>query len=714
MSNKFYRILNRTLVALCFSLFLPFSFAFSQVEINAQQLIPDFEEINNGWWTSWRKLSQEEKGEWLASIRKNFDNIVSDIDYSNERHENIVVIHDLLDSLDKLVSHQKESQLLEAKNEFTLQSWLALYHSTERLNNERQRIQAEKRQRTDAIKYIQEQLQELNVYHRTLEPQSFERVSNGIAFYATQINMLYAQEKLISTNKQLHSVQIRFKTESRLLAQSAEEITSDQEFEKQLTSQKSDLLTKIKKFKSIMSSLQRRAWSSLQGEKEIVFQLSYQEEKLKLISAESQLLSIDILLHISQILQGLEQVSQPEWGIKKARLIKDYELLNSQLTSYREQVLVSGEAANEMIYTRTRRTVWQYLESNQKLSNDLKSKLRDVDFYLQSYQQFISLRKGWLSELGFGWSLWSDEASNSLDKTINFTLFTVNEYPVTLFDLFNAIFVIALSIIFSKIFKNLLYNLGRKKSVSESTIFNVARILHYVIITTAVLIALSILGIDSSKITLIAGALSVGIGFGLQSIFNNFVSGLILLFERPLRVGDLVELESGVRGRIKAINVRSTQLKTKDNIDILVPNSEFVNFRVINYTFSDPLRRIHIPFRTSLDSDKDKVKRVVTGAAEKMDFTQKDEQHAPELWLKSIGEYSLYFELIVWVNANKLPDNDGVEATYLWEVETALRDEGIMIPVPQQEIYLMRAAKIRKLNESENESDNVEKFPQRS
>lgn len=698
MSERPSRILVRTLVAFCFSLFVVSLPVYSQIEAKTELHKPNFEEIDNDWWTVWPSLSQSQKIDWLASIRRNFDDVVSDIDYANERHENVILIHDLLDSLDKLTSHQNESQLPELKNDLTLQSWLILYRSTERLNNERQRLLAEKKQRTDGIKYIQVKLQELNVFHRKLEPQSFERISNGIAFYATQINMLYAQEKLIITDRQLSATQEKFKSITLRLAQSAEEISSSPEFDEQLSSQRSELLAEMKKIKSIMSSLQRRAWSSLKGEKEIVFQLSYQEEKLKLISTESQLLSIDILLHTSQILQGVGQASQPDWSIQKARLIQEYELLNSQLASYREQVLVSGEAANDMIYAKTQRTVWQYLESNQKLSNELKSKLRDVDFYLQSYQQFISLRKGWLSELGFGWSLWSDQAGNRFDNTINFTLFTINEYPVTLFDLFNAILVIVLSILFSKFLKSVLYKFAQKKSVSESTVFNVARVLHYVIISTAVLISLSILGIDSSKIALIAGALSVGIGFGLQAIFNNFVSGLILLFERPLKVGDLVELESGVRGRIKTINVRSTQLKTRDNIDLLVPNSEFVNFRVINYTFSDPLRRIHVAFRTSLDSDKEHVKTVVIDAARQIDFTQKDDQHAPDVWLKEIGEFSLNFELVVWVNANKLPDNDGVEAAYLWAVETALRDAEIVIPIPKQEVYLRRQQKIQESN----------------
>ncbi|MCW8876050.1 MAG: mechanosensitive ion channel [Kangiellaceae bacterium] len=663
------------------------------------QLTVNFEEIDNNWWTGWPKLSQQQKAEWLTTIRDNLDSSKSDIDFSNERQESIVLINDLLISLEKLVNHKSENQQLDLPRELNLESWISLYRSTKRLNNERQRLEAEKKQRTDAINYIQAQLQELSVLHRGLEPDSFERTSNGIAFYATQINMLYAQEKFSITNKQLNAAQTRFKTINSRLAQSAEEINSDQEFDKKLELQKDELIKTTKKLKSMMNSLQRRAWSSLQGDKEIVFQLSFQEEKLKLISAESQLLALDILYHISQILQGAGPITKQEWASEKERLLQEYELLNSQLAAYRKQVLVSGDAANDMIYAKTRRTVWEYLESNQKLSNDLDSKIRDVDFYLQSYLQFISLQKGWLSELGFGWSLWSEKAGDSFDDTINFTLFTINEYPVTLFDFFNAILVVVLSIFFSKILKSVLYKLGRKKSVSESTIFNVGRVLHYVIITTAILIALSILGIDSSKIALIAGALSVGIGFGLQAIFNNFVSGLILLFERPLRVGDLVELESGVRGRIKAINVRSTQLKTRDNIDLLVPNSEFVNFRVINYTFSDPLRRIHIAFRTALDSDKEEVKRTVIAAAMKIDFTQKDDQHAPDLWLKEIGEFSLNFELIVWVNANKLPDNDGVEAVYLWEVESALREANIAIPMPQQEVYLKRNGKQKSENQ---------------
>ena len=531
--------------------------------VKTEQLSVNFEEIDNNWWTGWTKLSQQQKAEWLTTIRSNFDSSRTNLDFSNDRQENITLINDLLSSLEKLVNHKNENQQLDLPKELNLESWITLYRSTKRLNNERQRLQAEKKQRTDAINFIQAQLQELSVMHRSLEPDSFERTSNGIAFYATQINMLYAQEKYLITNTQLTAAQNRFKAINSRLAQSAEEINSDPTFDKKIESQKEELIKTTKRLKSVMSSLQRRAWSSLQGDKEIVFQLSFQEEKLKLISAESQLLSLDILYQISQMLQGAGASTKPEWASEKDRLRQEYELLNSQLAAYRKQVLVSGDAANDMIYAKTRRTVWEYLESNQKLSNDLNSKISDVDFYLQSYQQFISLQKGWLSEMGFGWSLWSEQAGESFDDTINFTLFTINEYPVTLFDFFYAILVIVLSILFSKILKSVLYKLGRKKSVSESTIFNVGRVLHYVIITTAILIALSILGIDSSKIALIAGALSVGIGFGLQAIFNNFVSGLILLFERPLRVGDLVELESGVRGRIKAINVRFHSIKNE-------------------------------------------------------------------------------------------------------------------------------------------------------
>ena len=130
----------------------------------------------------------------------------------------------------------------------------------------------------------------------------------------------------------------------------------------------------------------------------------------------------------------------------------------------------------------------------------------------------------------------------------------------------------------------------------HAAIYTVGRIVHYLLLFVAFLVALELIGLPASRFAVFAGAIGVGLGFGLQAIFNNFISGLILLFDRSLKVGDFVELESGVHGEVSDINIRATRITTNDNIEILVPNSEFVSGRVVNWTHNDVSRRMRIPF----------------------------------------------------------------------------------------------------------------------
>lgn len=655
-----------------------------------QGAIINFETINNQWWKQWESLDSPQKKLWIDNIEQSFDAQISQMPLSDEANEHVITTRGLIRALRKITEFEIDTIKIKKYADYSLEEWADYYDTYRSLGDMAKRLEAEIKQRKDGLTAIKQEIQELAVENRALEVYTNQSVTIILNIYSSQLSLIYSQEKQSVATQQLANTQSALKIVSLRLEGSSTELSSNKAFDRLLSDEKKTLIEQQEKIKRVMNSLQRQAWSSVTGDQEVVYQLSFHEEKLQSMAIESELLSIDILLNISGLLRQDEELENPNWHNKLKELNQEYDRLMSQFFSYRERVVASGEAANEMIFERTQRPVWEYLESNQKLANELKIKLEKAQFYSNAYKQFLAIKKGWSSEFDLDWQLFSEEAKTGWESFVNYTLFSVNEYPVTLGNVLNAIFIIFVATFISKAIKKILGRIGRRRSISESTLFNVARVIHYVIITVAILIALSILGIDSSKIALVAGALSVGIGFGLQAIFNNFVSGLILLFERPLKVGDLVELESGVRGRIKAINVRSTQLKTRDNIDLLVPNSEFVNFKVINYTFSDPLRRIHVPFRTALDCDKDFVKEVVVAAAHQLNFTQKDKQHEPDVWLKRIGEFSLEFELIVWVNANKLHDNDGVESHYLWEVDSALKEASIKIPIPQQIITVER------------------------
>jgi small-conductance mechanosensitive channel len=230
---------------------------------------------------------------------------------------------------------------------------------------------------------------------------------------------------------------------------------------------------------------------------------------------------------------------------------------------------------------------------------------------------------------------------------------------------------------------------GQREVRSRAAIYTLSRIATYALYGIGVMLALSFLGIPTSRFAVLAGALGVGLGFGLQAIFSNFISGIILLFERSVRVGDVVELESGLHGEVRAINIRSTLISTNDNVDILVPNSEFVVGRVVNWTHGDVSRRLRIPFGIAYGSDKELVKKAALEAAAEVPFTLALEgPRRPQVWLVGFGDSSLDFELVVWLTAEATKRPSAVKAAYLWALETALGRYGLEVPFPQRDLNL--------------------------
>ncbi len=221
-----------------------------------------------------------------------------------------------------------------------------------------------------------------------------------------------------------------------------------------------------------------------------------------------------------------------------------------------------------------------------------------------------------------------------------------------------------------------------------------ARIVKVMLIVAAVFIALGTIGIDLTAFAVFTGALGVGIGFGLQAIFNNFIAGLILLSEKSLKVGDFVDLERDhLAGTVRHINIRNTIITTPDNIDVAVPNSEFVNGRFTNWTMLDAHARIHVPFGVAYGTESELLRRVVFEAIEGVKFTLKGvEGRDPQLWLVRFGESRLELELVVWLTSEGIHRPAGARAAYAWAIYDALRAAGIAIPFPQREVHLHAVA----------------------
>jgi len=282
---------------------------------------------------------------------------------------------------------------------------------------------------------------------------------------------------------------------------------------------------------------------------------------------------------------------------------------------------------------------------------------------------------------------------NGLGPVLDFQLLHASGMDITIGGLIAALLVIALTWLLSALARRAMRRFGRHhQGINQAALYTVSRLIHYILLVSGLLVALDVAGIPLGKFTIFAGALGVGLGFGLQAIFGNFISGLILLFDRSLKVGDFVELDNDTRGTVHAIDIRATRIITNDNIGVLVPNSEFVNGRVVNWTHRSVNRRIRVPFRVAFGVDKELVKKAALEAAARVPFTLAiDGEQRPQVWLVGYGESGVEFLLVVWLTGAAARRNVAIQAAYLWELDTSLKEHGIEVPVPQRDLRLRSA-----------------------
>lgn len=284
-----------------------------------------------------------------------------------------------------------------------------------------------------------------------------------------------------------------------------------------------------------------------------------------------------------------------------------------------------------------------------------------------------------------------DSPQTWLNHLLSATWFTIGNTPINFSRVIGLLLILFLVWWIAHAIERLIIRFTKANhidSLNESTIYALSRISRYIVWLIGVILGLNFIGFDMGSLVLMGGALGVGIGFGLQNIFSNLVSGIIILLERTLKVGDFVDLQSGIMGRVSEINMRYTRVTTNDAVDIIVPNSEFINGRVTNWTFGEMVRRVHIPFGVAYGTDKDIVRDAALKAATSLSFTIEDLNHKSDVWLVNLGDSSLDFELIVWVGLEGVRSPAMIHAKYLWAIETELRNAGIEIPFPQRDLYL--------------------------
>ncbi len=263
-------------------------------------------------------------------------------------------------------------------------------------------------------------------------------------------------------------------------------------------------------------------------------------------------------------------------------------------------------------------------------------------------------------------------------------IFTVSGQGISVVSFLYFLVVIVLSVVLSRLFVRFLKrNVYSQTEIDRGAQYTLSRLVRYVTITIGFLIALQMIGFDLSVLAVFGGLFGVGLGFGLQNIFSNFASGIILMLERPIQVGDTVELD-GILGKVEEIRFRVAVVNTFDNESIIVPNSHLVSEEVTNWSYGGDSRlRLRIPIGVDYGTDIQQVEDILLEIADEEEKVLPEPE--PQVFFKEHADSSLNFELRVWIPSPQ--ERINVRDNIRREIDRRFNEAGIGMPFPQTDVH---------------------------
>lgn len=407
-----------------------------------------------------------------------------------------------------------------------------------------------------------------------------------------------------------------------------------------------------------------------------------------------------LLLKSKQLMEGVRNLSESvyQWQEQLDDLetdASDWEAKTEQENDRALQPLTAIEG-QKVPDTRSLEAIQQKrthaVQETSKTISQLKLKIHFDRLMIEELKNSLAQESPsgmWLySALG-----WWDACCDPIIGWLYTPIVKIGGVPITVMSIMRLLMIFGIALGFSFLIRRILKKINKgKMHLTDSSVFILDKVIHYIILSIGFAIALASAGLSLSNLALVLGALSVGIGFGLQTIVNNFLSSLIIMFSRTLKVGDMIEFQDGKYGQVMAINIQNTVIHTSDGVDVIIPNSEVLGNRLINWTLNDNFKRMHIPFSVAYGTDKDLVAKAACEAAQKVPCTVMNSDYLsdPQVWLTGFGDSAIDFELIVWVNVYGIGHKGSMKASYLWELDTALQKYNIAIPFPQREVRILR------------------------
>ncbi len=679
-------------IGLCYS---------EQVASNTGSNIPTPSSLTPGWW-SYYNVEIDILSDRIAKTDRYFKSVV----IPDESPEKITLMNQYLANLDTYKNLRMQTfalvpKKIELQSAYGLNEWIQkvrdLSESSLKLKNLQNNVDYDEKK----VKALQSDLHDLFV--RYLE------FKNGLSEkYELGLRVMVNQTELAINKERFKGLRVQYDFQKQLVAEerSALDVISGRiDFSKEnlelLDANIQDAKSKLNKIKSV-GSLQLIAVNKKNAVSLSPFSKSLLEQKSvhqKSMEALAEIDLINLLLikevtllgignHNQDIKDALERKSKwekevdeiksniPNWSkTSQKELTRSIEAMTDQKSSSENHQLLLNEAKLSLI---TIQKIQEKLSVNKAL-NDLTSK---------QIKEFYGGFWHWVS---YHWRQTTIAIENGL-KMFEKTLFTFGDTPINFYGIIRFFFTILIFCLIGRFFQFLIKIIGKKqKKIQSSALYTLSRLGFYFTLVIGVITAFSLIGVSLTAFAFFAGIFGVGLGFGLQNVFHNFIAGILILLEKNLRVGDFIQFENGDQANVKTINVRNTLLTTRDGVEILVPNAEFISKSFKNLTLKTRTRRVHIPFFVAHGTDKERLRDVLLSAIRKVPMTLTDEKKLPQLWLVKFGEFSLEFEAIIWVDEyTDFKIDMATTSYYLWLIHNELIANGFEIPVPRREIKMLQ------------------------
>ncbi|NGX43241.1 MAG: Mechanosensitive channel MscK [Chlamydiae bacterium] len=687
------------------------SLSFAQNLTDAKQIEPS--DLPSTWWELFQ-VEDEDFEKTASTFTKKLEQIPETLSEQNQE-QGRVLVDDIKRNFQTYI-RIIEQPLPQAKPPSTLAKSYSIANLIER-NNRLQKntigIQASKAAQADLLKQLEKDQTRLDLVrqeYEIAEKRSEEKVLLGLE----KISLRAAVESSI---RKLALLKKTIKIESQSLLYLTEEIETAKErlvsgpfeltqFARQINPAKrvwDDSKRQREAIEARAASLRSEEQTREAETKNQNLILQVIEASLKEVDAQNDFISAETIYDLARLVNEPTEVSYDQLNQSVKAWTTQLTKIKQQLTGWLEQSqrivqraaqLISLEDTEDAVRVDKERSLLQEnIEIGQKslsLISGLRKELEGSLFLLSVVDKKTATLQGQRERwLRISADFFFDTLSNAREM-FGKTLFHIGTHPITIVGVFQFFVILLIAWWISRLITRTLNTLAkRRKGIRKSVVYRLNRLLHYVILVIGLLVALTTIGFDFSNLVILAGALGVGLGFGLQNIFNNFISGIIILFQGQLKVGDYIELDNETRGEIQEISVRSTIITTNDGLEVLIPNSEMISKRIVNWTLRDPYRRVHIPFSVAYGSDIDKVAKVVTDLANKMPSTlQKVGVREPQVYLTKFGDNGLEMDLVVWVSGKWTRRSLLTRSQYLWSIEKALRKHGFTIPFPQRDLHI--------------------------